>query len=122
MKELFSLLVDRQLDSSKICNVTPSDIEHNCTFIVDQSKLEHAGDIRADDCGVWKNNGSRPCIVTWNNNNAIIVAHGTLSCKNHKMIPSQYHIVRTYFIHRSYKDFRKVISVIHGMCGVECFH
>ena len=111
-----SLLIDYNVDSTKICYTTPVNVEHNCTFIIDQSKLANPDDIHADDCGSWKNNGSRPSIITWNRKNADIVAHGASSCKKYVMKSSDYHLVRTYFIHKSYQDFRKVISIIYGMC------
>ena len=64
MKETFYLLVDRKFNDSLICKIAPVNFEHNCTFIVDQSKLKQSSDICADDCGVWRNNGVRPCVVT----------------------------------------------------------
>ena len=115
MKETFSVLVDRQVDDCKICKIAPVNVEHNCTFIIDQSKLKHPGDICADDCGMWKNNGVRPCVVNWKNNDATITARGSGQCNKYEIKPDDYTIYRTYYIHKSYGDFRKVISIIHGM-------
>lgn len=115
MKETCSLLVDRQIDDIKVCKTSPVNIEHDCTFVIDQSKLAHSDDIRADDCDVWRNNGERLCIVTWQNEDAAIVARGAKLCKQYQMKQNDYTVCRSYFVHRSYSDFRKVLSVIYGM-------
>ena len=71
----------------------PVIIEHICTFVVDQSQLAHAHDVRADDCGVWKNNGMRPCVVTWDSKDAAIVARGAKQCKEcQKMNRTYFHM------------------------------
>lgn len=114
MKETFALLADQDLDATQICNIVPVNIEHNCTFVVNQSRLAHPDDIRADDCGVWKNNGVRPCVVTWKNKEATIVARGAKKCRAYTMKSADFVIQRTYFVHNSYEDFRRVISVIEG--------
>ena len=36
----------------EISNAVPNNVENNCTFIVDSSKLECPKDIHSDDCGV----------------------------------------------------------------------
>lgn len=57
----------------------------------------------------------RPCVVTWKKNVAVIVARGAKLCKKYQMKSNDYTVCRTYFVHQSYGDFRKVISVVHGM-------
>ena len=44
------------LDTSKdfVCSKHPTQIDTNCTFVVDSSKLLDPDDIKCDDCGVWK--------------------------------------------------------------------
>ncbi len=114
MKKAFSVLVDRQVDDSQICEIAPVNVEHNCTFIVDLSKLKHPSDICADDCGVWRNNGVRPCVVHWEKHDATITARGSSLCNKYEMKQNDYTIYRTYYVHKSYGDFRKVTSIIYG--------
>uniref|UniRef100_A0A1X7V1K9 Uncharacterized protein n=1 Tax=Amphimedon queenslandica TaxID=400682 RepID=A0A1X7V1K9_AMPQE len=66
IQKAYSILVNNEIESSKICKIVPISVEHNCTFVVDKSQLANAADVCADDCGVWKNNGVHPCIVKWN--------------------------------------------------------
>ena len=44
------------LDSSDdiICSKHPIQIDTNCTFIVDSTKLSDPGDVKCDDCGAWR--------------------------------------------------------------------
>lgn len=37
-----------------MCSKHPIQIDTNCAFIVDSSKLLDPGDIKCDDCGAWK--------------------------------------------------------------------
>lgn len=37
-----------------VCTKHPIQVDSNCTFVVDTSKLRDAGDIKCDDCGAWK--------------------------------------------------------------------
>jgi len=58
-------------DDSRICHCTLTSIEHNCSFLIDRSKLSSLADLKADDSGSWKNNGI--CSVV------IIVVNGSVS-------------------------------------------
>lgn len=115
MKETLSLIVDGDIDESKVCKTVPVNVKHNCTFIVNLSSLAHPNDLHADDCGSWKNNGVKLCITTWENKTATLVALGTNQCKTYRMKKNSYKVCRTYFVHSSHEDFRKVISVVYGM-------
>ena len=45
---------------NKICHKVPIKIEENAVFVIDSRSLK----FRADDLGVWVNNGVHHCIVT----------------------------------------------------------
>jgi hypothetical protein len=83
-------------------------VEHNCSFVISHSNLSHPAKVRADDSGIWKNNGVRRCIVNWEYKIAELVAH---DCKDHKMTtPNSYNIHRTNYVHTSHGDFITVIT------------
>ena len=111
-KELLSVIVDQKGTTGKICNAVPINVENNCTFIVDSSKLECPEDIRSDDCGVWRNNGVRVSIVSWNNDEAKVISRRYTKDKKER---HEYSIIRTYFVHKSHSDFRKMITKITGI-------
>ena len=58
LPELVDILMSDNLDSNKVCKVQPLGVNINCAFIVD---LDHVDpeDLKADDNGSWKNNGTR---------------------------------------------------------------
>ena len=57
----------------------------------------------------------RPFVVNWKNNDVTITAHGSGHCNKYEMKPGDYTIYSTYYVNKSYGDFRKVISIVHGM-------
>ena len=70
-------------DDSKICHCTPTNVEHNCSFLIDRSKLASHADIKADDSGSWRNNGVRNVVIFVANGDVSIVSRvkaDNLSC------------------------------------------
>lgn len=114
IQEILNIIVNGIGIEDKACESIPINIENNCTFVVDSSKLKSVSDIRSDDCGVWRNNGVRPCLVSWKNNTATVIAHGMKS-KNLLQEDDYYLVERSYFIHKSHTDFCKIITVVRGM-------
>ena len=108
-KELLSVIVDQKGTTG---NAVPINVENNCTFIVDFSKLECPEDIRSDDCGVWRNNGVRVSIVSWNNDEAKVISR---RYTKDKIKRHEYSNIRTYFVHKSHSDFCKMITKITGI-------
>ena len=60
-----------------------NNVEHNHTFLVDQSKLKSQSDLKADDCGSWKNNGVS-CVVI-----LLIVERRLLLLKERELKPTK---------------------------------
>ena len=114
-KDIFDILIDRVDVEGKICCSVPINVEHNCTFVVDTSKLKCNDDVRSDDCGVWRNNGVRPCIVSWKKGDATVLARGATKCRKYQKNENEYYLERTYFVHKKHGDFRKIITTIRGM-------
>lgn len=78
---------------------------------MDTSKLKCIDDVYSDDCGVWRNNGVRPCIVSWKKGDATVVARGATECRKYEKKENEYCLERTYFVHKNHGDFRKIITV-----------
>ena len=80
-------------DSKKgVCFCTPTNIEHNCIFLVDQSKLKSKADLRVDDSGSWKNNGVRCVIIAAIHGDFTIIAWDK-EAKGYKMNRDQYQLI-----------------------------
>ena len=77
---------------NRICSKVPIGTDKNVTFVIDTTRLKSPEDIRADDLGVWRNNGVRRC---------------NTAC-------GKYQLVRSYFYHKESKDYRRVIFQLYG--------
>jgi hypothetical protein len=108
------IVVEKSGIEDKVCHITPTNVEHNCTFIVDRSYLKDPDDIKADDGGSWKNNGVRYTIVSWRNKKATIISRNTSVCKQHTLTRSEFLIERTYYANKGHPDFRKIITIVKG--------
>ena len=57
---IMKLLLDPNIDKSKIALKRPVGTTHNATFVVDLSKLDHPDDVKKDNFGKWEHSGSHP--------------------------------------------------------------
>ena len=56
LSDILNIVVDKMNTDGKVCSKVPINVEHSCTFVVDSSKLGLLNDVRAEDCGSWRNN------------------------------------------------------------------
>ncbi|CAH3181262.1 unnamed protein product, partial [Porites lobata] len=54
---VFRLL--RPCDESLVATATPRNVAHNCVFMVDLDRLPHQEDVKCDNLGSWRNNGTK---------------------------------------------------------------
>ena len=59
-ERILQIMLDPDLESSKICSTRPTTITCSATYIVDLSKLAHPDDIKHDNFGIWHHSGSHP--------------------------------------------------------------
>ena len=111
--EIAQALLESSLTAPKVCHHTPTNVEHNCTFLVNQSKLKSQSDLKVDDYGSWKNNGIRCVIILVNSGKTTVIAWEK-KVKTYKMENGQYLLTRNYFTHRTSEDFRKIIFTLSG--------
>ena len=113
VNEIARALLNDSPDDSKICHRAPTNIEHNCTFLIDRSKLKSPADIKADDSGSWRNNGVRSVVISVANDDVSIVAREK-EIKSSKMLSGQYVLTRSYYMQQGSKDFRKILFTLSG--------
>lgn len=58
LSDLVDILMSNSLPEEKVCMVQPLGVNRNCTFIIDLD-LVRVEDIKADELGLWKSNGTR---------------------------------------------------------------
>ena len=113
LSDLVDILMSNDIDSNKVCTVQPLGVNINCAFIVDLDLVD-PDDLKADDNGSWKNNGTRRIFFVVNERNkpeflasAPVLQQGYYYC-----------VVRRYFVHRTYGKFRRCIVEIKGKLNV----
>ena len=104
---------------NKICSKHPVRVERNATFVIDLAKLDHADDIKADDCGHWIHNGRKTTkVVGWKKNGVITRVAST--SKGRKVPPDEnselYTLVRVYYTHDPHSDFKRTYYYLYGKC------
>lgn len=92
----------------KVCCVQPMGVTKSATFIVDIDDVVFA-DLKADDLGVWKANGTKTTHFR-------ILPSGRIWIASSKPKSPCYVITRRYYVHGTYNRFRRVIIDIKGNC------
>ena len=57
-ERIIHILLDPNIDKSKVCTQRPLNINSSCTFVVDLDYLLEADDVKKDNFGVWNHSGS----------------------------------------------------------------
>lgn len=92
VNEITQALLETSPVDQKVCHRTPTNVEHNCTFLVDQSKLKLQSDLKVDDCGSWKNNGVRCVIISVDGERTTVIAQEKES-KTYKIRKGQFFLL-----------------------------
>ncbi len=85
------------------------------TFVIDSSKLSHRDDIRADDLGVWKNDGAKSTYCSIAVEAGKMTKVRKLSSKPSVMRNSIYRVKRTYWHHADDVLFCRRLIEIEGI-------
>lgn len=108
LSELVDILMSESLPEEKVCKIQPLGVNRNCTFIMDLDSVS-TEDMKADDLGSWKSNGTRRSYFKLNRRNIAEFL---------KAAPSQtaghFVIIRRYFVHHTYSKFWRCIVEIRG--------
>ena len=59
-ERIIQILLDPNIDKSKVCTQRPLNVDSSCTFVVDLDQLLEADDVKKDKFGVWNHSGSQP--------------------------------------------------------------
>lgn len=75
---ILKILLDPNIDKSKICTTRPTVIKRSSTFVVNVTKLGHPDDIKCDNFGVWSHSGSHPVVFKVHMENGYVEAETLL--------------------------------------------
>ena len=90
---------------TKICHVQPMGVTKNASFIIDIDDVAFS-DLKADDLGTWKANGTKSTYFWIRPNGAIVISP--------KGSTNTFLMARRYYVHGTYQLFRRVITDIKG--------
>ena len=97
-----------------MCTKHPTQININCAFVVDTSKLHDPGDTKCDDCGAWKQTKTATTHLK------ITFCSGgvdSVKCCSNITKQNHYTLVRQHYTCRSSTDLSRHISVLYDPSG-----
>ncbi len=105
-----------------MCTAAPLNVAHNAAFLVDHRRLKNKNDVKCDDMGSWRNQGTRtiPFTVTTKNEDTRRVIlysnkNPTLDSNNAAKNQDIKRLKKIYFTNAQDKDVRKIVSYIEGI-------
>ncbi len=110
-----NILLDPELQESKICTQVPCSVSSNSVFIVDLNHLESPKDICCDDMGVWVWVGSYQRWCTIDENDEVNILGKQL--ESPPRVPC-YRIKKIYYKNKGSPDVKKVIVYLEGEGGL----
>lgn len=101
-----------------VCSKHPTQININCAFVVDTSKLKDSGDLKCDDCGAWKQTKTATTYL------AVCVGRDGSVSSVHRCSLSKsstrkryYTLIRRHYICKSSNDLSRHISILLDPTG-----
>jgi len=102
-----------EAEDDVLCQTQPTCVDKNVLFVVDLEKLKDPRDIRCDDMGSWRLNGTHPVYLKKSPSGMI----STVSLKQAnkgKCKGETYKMVKRYYYHKTARDLHKTIFSIQG--------
>lgn len=109
---MIKILLDPNLDSSKICHSRPTEITHSSTYVVDVTKLESPDDIKNDNFGIWHHSGShpQPFVAHIDKDGLVQVDKRAPGVSGDSVV----YLRRLHSVHPSNKLFKRMIAFLSG--------
>ena len=107
------ILLDPNIDESKVAKQRPLQTHCSATFVVDVTHLAHPDDIKKDMYGKWLYKGSHTDVFrcTFDNDNKVCVEKAAPGASGSNV----YYLRRLHNVHPSNKGFRRIVAIICGM-------
>ena len=107
------ILLDPNIDTSKIAKQRPLQTQCSATFVVDVTHLAHPDDIKRDMYGKWLYKGSHTDVFrcTFDQDNKVCIEKALPGASGSCV----YYLRRLHSVHPSNKEFRRIVAIISGM-------
>ena len=117
---VLKILLDPDLDSNRICTSRPTLITESSTFVIDVTKLEHPGDVKNDNFGIWCHSGSHPQPFRVHVEDGCVM---TEKCAPGASGNDVVYLRRLHSVHPSNSSFKRMIAFVSGECISQyCMH
>ena len=93
----------------------PTQININCAFVIDTSKLQDSGDTKCDDCGAWKQTKTATTILHLQFDEDGSVT--SVKCCPNSSKKKYYTLVRCHYTCKSSPDLSRHISILSDPSG-----
>ena len=115
-EHLLDILLDPEIDTTKICRERPMQIKGSCTFVVDLNFLKHPDDVKKDEFRKWHYSGSH------------VVSYTTWKSHSNKLqfekvsggAENAFELRRIHCKHPSNPQFQCLLAFVTGMCTHKC--
>ena len=106
------ILLNPNIDTSKVANGRPIEAQRSSTFVVDLTSLKHPDDVKKYMFGRWDYNGSHPEVFrcSFDQFDDIDIE----KCAPGATGPNVYYLWCIRSSHPSNSDFRRLIAFVHG--------
>ena len=113
-ERIIHILLDPNIDQSKVCTQRPLNIVSSCTFVVDLDHLLEADDVKKDNFGVWNHSGSHDLKFQcrFAPNGVIEIGKGVFTSSGGW---ESYSLRRLHSNHPTNSKFRRMLAFITGM-------
>ena len=117
--EQLACILMKDYKPEETCTSQPINISHNVSFLVCTNYLDHPDDIKCDDMGSWKHNGSPKCLLYVKKDKKGIIKD--IQCldrtapKPAALTDGIYELRRVYYRNCSDQTLRKIVSKLYGM-------
>ena len=109
---VLTILLNPDLDLTKVCCSQPVSVTSSSTFIVDLSKLAHPDDVKTDIFGIWNHSGSHPQCFKVNVKEDGYVS--VVKCAPGASGDNVVYMRRLHSTHPSNKDFKRMMAFLSG--------
>ena len=116
VERVIKILLDPKIDKSRICHQWPLNIMKNSTFVIDLNSLKDPDDVKKDNFGVWKHNGSHnqsfQCCVS---DDKVHIGPSIFSQTGGRQWEA-FSLRRLHSKHPAKDSFRRMLCFITGKC------
>ena len=116
---IMHILLDPNIDESRIARKRPLEAQFSCTFVVDVRNLPHQDDIKKDMYGRWIHSGSHTDVFlcSFGKKGKVCIEKAAKGASGKNV----FFLRRLHSVHPSNSSFRRVLALLFGMfTNIEC--